>query len=158
MKRSVSFTSPPPKKRSLVVPEPADPLNEEIEVEDAQSREGPQDVYVDPEPNIEYELVESDLDSGDIDSLNEKLAVISKEISRIKDTKVRGVYSSLNKVWTSLGALKNDIKNLKSNEYKIDKAFGQSNRLYAWMCHATRLQPSLALPEMKYRPGGEYKP
>jgi len=152
MKRSVSFTSPPPQKRKLTVPEPEDPIEDTELVEDAQSRDGPvEEIHIDPRPN--YDLVEEDFENGELEAMHEKLTIIAKEVSRIKDNKVQGVYASINKIWLALGAIRQDLKSFKSNnEYKIDKAFGQSNRLYAWMCHAIRIQPSLALPEMKYKP------
>jgi len=153
MKRSVSIASPPPNKRKLVVPdEPEDPIEDTEPIEDAQTRDGfVEEIHIDPRPN--YDLVQEDFENGELEAMHEKLTIIAKEVSRIKDNKVQGVYASINKIWMSLGAIRHDLKQFKSNnEFKIDKAFGQSNRLYAWMCHATRIQPSLALPEMKYKP------
>lgn len=157
MKRSVTLTSPPPQKRKLVIPEPEDPIEDTQILEGSETRDGIvreiplEEIHIDPRPN--YDLVCEDFENGELEAMHEKLTVIAKEVSRIKDNKVQGVYASINKIWMSLGAIRQDLKGFKKeNEYKIDKAFGQSNRLYAWMKHCDRVAPNLALPEMKYKP------
>jgi len=153
MKRSVStVVSPSPKKGKLVIPEPEDPIEDTQILEGSETRDGiVEEIHIDPRPN--YDLVQEDFENGELEAMHEKLTIIANEVSRIKDNKVQGVYASINKIWMALGAIRQDLKGFKTNnEFKIDKAFGQSNRLYAWMCHAIRVNPQLALPEMKYKP------
>jgi len=143
MKRSLS---------KIVVPD----LEEiDTELENAQYQEDrppPKKVIIEPDLNSLYEAVGTDLEADDLEGLHEKLAAIEKQISEMKDQKVKGVYGSINKLWAGLGFMRNEFKNLKNNinESKVDKAFGQSNRLYAWMKHVEKVQPNLALPEKKW--------
>lgn len=134
------------------MPEPEDPIEDTQILEGSETRDGiVEEIHIDPRPN--YDLVQEDFENGELEAMHEKLTIIAKEVSRIKDNKVQGVYASINKIWMALGAIRQDLKGFKqNNEFKIDKAFGQSNRLYAWMCHAIRVNPQLALPEMKYKP------
>lgn len=152
MKRSVSAFSPPPKKGKLVIPEPEDPIEDTQILEGSDTRDGiVEEIHIDPRPN--YDLVNDDFENGELEAMHEKLTVIAKEVSRIKDNKVQGVYASINKIWMALGAIRQDLKAFRrESEFKIDKSFGQSNRLYAWMKHCDRVAPNLSLPEMKYKP------
>lgn len=153
MKRSVTISSPPPpNKRKLTVPEPEDPIEDTEPYEDHAQIEGSvEEIHIDPRPN--YDLVAEDFENGELEAMHEKLNVIAKEVSRIKDNKVQSVYASMNKIWMAIGAMRQDLKGFRSeNEWKIEKALGQSNRLYAWMGHSTKIQPNLTLPAMKYKP------
>lgn len=169
MKRSLSPSKDLKKKRAFIVDDaPLDPL-EDSPVQDpalhpptgdgvdatspvAQPVPTVDVVRVDPDLAMSFDTLADFVETGDLDGLHEKLKGISDKVSKIQDNKVRGVYASLNKVWSTIGFLKNDIQNLKegNDAWKLDKAYGQSNRLYAWMKHVEKLSPNLALPEKRF--------
>jgi len=174
MKRSLSPSKDLRKKRAFIIDDsPVDPLEDSPQAVEgvrggssAPPSEGPprpsspplveEVVRVDPDLAKSFDTLADFVETGDLDGLHEKLTSISTKVSRIQDSKVRGVYASLNKVWQSIGALKNDINNLKegNDSFKLDKAYGQSNRLYAWMKHVEKVEPRLGLPDVAPR----YKP
>lgn len=162
MKRSLSPSKDLRKKRAFIIDEsPVDPLEDPSEGVEIVAERGPNEhpgvppplvsevVHVDPDLARSFDTLADFVETGDLDGLHEKLKGISAKVSRMQDNKVRGVYASLNKVWQSIGYLKNEINNLKegNDSWKLDKAYGQSNRLYAWMKHVEKVNPALGLPE-----------
>lgn len=167
MKRSLSPSKELKNKRAFIIDDaPLDPL-EDSPVQDTIVHPPTGDgvngatpvaepvptsdvVRVDPDLAMSFDTLADFVETGDLDGLHEKLKGISEKVSKIQDNKVRGVYASLNKVWSTIGFLKHDIQNLKegNDAWKLDKAYGQSNRLYAWMKHIETIKPELALPEM----------
>lgn len=91
-----------------------------------------EEVHLEPELNPEYETLGDLYEQGDHSEFSDQLSKIQKTVESLKDSKQRAVYNSLNRVWSSLGSLQNQMAMFKgsSAEYKLDKAYGQSNKLY----------------------------
>jgi hypothetical protein len=140
------------KKRAFIVPE--EPVDIDVEEPPTPTEEGsvnevPDLVEVDPDLSNALNSLADFIEQGDLPGLHGTVDTIAGMIGKMKDARVQAVYQSLNKVWMTLGYLKNQIQDLKegTDAYKLDKAFGQSNRLYAWMKHVEKIEPRLALPE-----------
>lgn len=78
-------------------------------------------------------------------------AKIEADISKLKDSKLRGVYRSVKEMWLLIGELRAQLSNLEEmQKHQFDdvrKALGQSNRLYAWMMHMEKVDARFKLPD-----------
>lgn len=89
-------------------------------------------VHLEGDLNSEYEALGDLFEQGLAEEYSDQLRKIQKSVDSLKDSKQRAVYNSLNRVWSSIGSIQSQLAMFKgsSAEYKLDKAYGQSNKLY----------------------------